>query len=171
MCLPALPAPLMTALSIASTAASVVGQMSQANAQAQANRQQYENTMTAYRANMAQVELGKIQERDAAVQKLNENNLDARRATATALTTSGENGVSGLSVDAFLADIGSKRSVYNQSVRTNYENRVAQLDLQRENVYANAASSINGLKTPATPDYLGGALKIANIWNDSKLNK
>ena len=36
------------------------------------------------------------------------------------------------------------------------------LDNQQVNVNRNAASEINGLKTPQQPDYLGAALKIGN---------
>lgn len=149
-----------TLLTIGGAVMGVVGQQQQANAQEEANRRQYEATMRNYRANLAQVDLEKKQNADLATQKLMENNLRAREATATAVTSAGENGVSGISVDALVADIGTKRGTYNSSVRTNYDNTIVALNNQRENVYANAASQINSLKIPTPVDYFGAATKI-----------
>jgi len=59
-----------------------------------------------------------------------------------------------------MADIGSNQNRYNTSVATNYDAATSAIQNQRDNIYANASSQINGLKTPAMPDYLGAALKI-----------
>lgn len=149
-----------TLLSIGGSVMGLIGQQQQNRAQEEANQRQYDATMRNYRANLAQVELEKQQNADLANQKITENNLKAREATATAFTAAGENGVSGLSVDALVADLGMKQGTYNSSVRTNYSNTITALDNQRENVYANAASQINSLKIPTPVDYLGAATKI-----------
>lgn len=150
----------ITALTVASAVGTVVSQQQAAGMQASANQRQYENTIRQYNANINQTNLMQQQEREAASQKLDENNLKARAAAATAATSAGENGVSGLSVDALLADVGTKQNRYNSSVVTNYDRTTGAINNQRENVYANAASTINGLKTPAMPDYFGQALRI-----------
>lgn len=150
----------MTALAIASSVASVVGQKNAADAQTAANQRQYENTMQAYRANINQTNLEMSQEREASMQRESENNLKARSALSTAATAAGEAGISGLSVDALMGDISMKQNRYNTSVQTNYDRALGAIENQRQNVYANAASTINGLKTPAMPDYLGQGLRI-----------
>lgn len=168
MCLPALAlAPgLMTGLQIASSVMGVIGQMEAQSAQEEANQRQYENTMRARAANINQTNLMQQQEREAAMQKLDENNMAARAAKSTATASAGDNGISGLSVDALIADLGSKQKRFNSSVSTNYDLASAGIANQRENVDINAASAINGLKTPAMPDYFGAALRIGKSIND-----
>lgn len=154
------PTTIMMALQVASAVGTVASQKQAADAQADANQRQYQNTIRAFNANINQTNLEMTQEREASMQKLAENNLKAQAARATARTASGEAGVSGLSVDALMGDIYGKQGRYNDSVATNYDRAMGAIQNQRENVYANAASTINGLKTPAMPDYFGQALKI-----------
>jgi carbamoylphosphate synthase small subunit len=162
MCAPAVAA----ALTIASTAASVAAQAQAAHAQNAANARQAQNAITAQNANLAQVNLEQTQQADATQQKLQQNDLAARSAVATARTAAGENGVGGLSVDALIADIGTKQNTYETSVRSNYENTIGALDNQRSNIYASAQSTINGLRSPAMPDYFGAALRINGAYDD-----
>ncbi len=160
MCLPAIPAGLMAGLQIASAVGTVVAQQQAADAQAQANQRQYDNIMQARAANLNQTNLMQQQEREAAMQRIEENNLKGTAARATARVSAGEAGVSGLSVDALLADIGTRQERFNTSVGTNYDRASQAIAIQRENVDTNAASQINQLKTPAMPDYFGAALRI-----------
>jgi hypothetical protein len=148
--------------SVASTAATVAAQAQAARAQTAANQRQYENTMRARAANLNQTNLMQQQEREAGSQKLEENNMAARAARSTATVAAGENGISGLSVDALMADLGTKQNRFNSSVVTNYDNASMAIANQRENIDINAASQINSLKTPAMPDYFGAALRIGN---------
>ncbi len=161
----------MTALSIASAVGGVVSQQQAANAQEAANRRQYENQMQAYTANINQTNLMASQEREASMQKLEENNMRARAAQSTATVASGEAGISGLSVDALLGDQSFKQNRFNSSVMTNLDRANSAIQNQRDNVYANAASAINGLQTPAMPDYFGAALKIGGAYNDYSKSK
>lgn len=156
------------ALSIASTVAGVYGQQQQAKAQNAYNEQQAKNTMEAYRANIAQTNLMQSQEHAAATQKINENNRAAEAAKATALVSAGESGISGLSVDTLLADLAGGQARYNESVNQNYQNASMAIDNQRTNAQVNAASQINSLKTPQSPDYLGAALRIGQATYDYK---
>lgn len=154
------PTTALLVLTAASTAAGVYGQQQQVKAQNAYNDQQAKNTMEAYRANLAQTNLMQSQEQAAASQKINENNRAAEAAKAKALVSAGESGISGLSVDALLADLSGEQARYNESVNQNYENASMAIDNQRKNVQINAASQINQLKTPQAPDYLGAALRI-----------
>lgn len=156
----------MTALSIASSVAGVVAQQQQADYQERVNRQQYDNIMQARAANINQTNLEHMQEREAASQKIEQNNLQARAAEAKAVTSSGEAGVGGISVGALLDDLSMKRGRYTSAVVTNYQNAEMALNNQRENIQANASSAINGLKTPAAPDYLGAGLRVGNRLED-----
>ena len=159
-------APVLAALTVASTVASVVAQQQAADAQSETNQRQYDNTMRAYRENVNQTNLMQQQERESSLQKVEDNNMKARAAASTAAVASGESGVSGLSVDALMGDISFDQNRYNSSVQTNFDRAQGAISNQRENVYANAASQINGLQTPAAPDYLGAALKIGNAASD-----
>ena len=155
----------MTALAIASTLASTAAQAEGARVQNAANRRQADNAIRAANANYAQVNLEATQQAEGAQQKLQQNNLAATAAASTARTQAGERGVFGLSVDALLADIGADQNRYETSVRTNYDRSINALDNQRENIYATASSTINGLKAPPMPDYFGAALRIGNEYD------
>lgn len=158
----------MAVLTVASTVASVSAQQQAADAQAETNQRQYDNTMRAYRENVNQTNLMQQQEREGSLQRVEDNNMKARAAASTAAVASGESGVSGLSVDALMGDISFDQNRYNSSVQTNFDRAQGAISNQRENVYANAASAINGLQTPAAPDYLGAGLKIAKAGYDYK---
>jgi len=163
--------PIIAALQIASAVGSVVAQKSAADSQAESNRRQYENTMRAYRENINQTNLMQQQEREGSMQKLEANDIAARAAASKARVSAGENGISGLSVDALIGDISMKENRYDSSVVTNFDRAEGAIRNQRENVYANAASTINSLQTPAMPDYLGAGLKIAGAYNDYSKSK
>lgn len=156
----------LAVLSIASTAAGVYQQDQAAKAQSRANQQQYDNTMTAYRYNLANANLTKQQEAENLSAKTIENNAQVRRETSKATVAAGESGISGLSVDALLSELGGKGGNANTAALTNYERRSAAIDADTYNVWSGAASTINSLKTPQAPDWLGAGLKIANTAND-----
>lgn len=160
------PATAMLAITVASTAMSLDAQQQQASAQENANQRQYENSLKAMAANVNQTNAEHMQQREAAIQKIDENNMQARAASSTAQTSSGESGISGLSVDALLADLGNRQQRFNSSVTTNYQNAEMAINNQRENIGIDAASQINGLKTPAMPDYAGAALRIGTASYD-----
>lgn len=165
------PTTILAIASVASTVASVSAQSQAADAQSAANQRQYENTMRARAANLNQTNLMQQQEREGSMQKLEQNNLAARAAQATATVSAGESGISGLSVDALMSDLGTKQNRFNSSVVTNYDNSSMAIANQRENVDINAASQINSLKTPAMPDYFGAALRIGNAVYNGYNNK
>ena len=155
-------------LNAASSVAGVYGQQQQAKAQNAYNDQQAKNAMEAYRANIAQTNLMQSQEHAAATQKVNENNRAAEAAQAKALVSAGESGISGLSVDALLAELSGEQARYNDSVNQNYQNASMAIDNQRKNAHINASSQINQLKTPQSPDYLGAGLRIGQAVYDYK---
>lgn len=160
MCLE--PTTMLAIASVASTVASVNAQQQAASAQTATNRRQYENSLKAMAANVNQTNAEHMQQREASIQKVEENNMNARAAAATANTAAGESGISGLSVDALMSDIGTKQNRFNSSVDTNYQNIEMAINNQRENIGINTASQINQLKTPAMPDYFTAGLRIGD---------
>ena len=168
MCLPALPAGLTTALSIISTGAQLFQQQQAASAQKEYNDAVQRNATIAMNQRNAQVTQRQVQERDSAQAKLMENNLEAAKAKSTAKVAASAAGVSGTSVDALLADLSGAQGRYNSSVETNLRNSYAASDWDRQNIYNDFASTINGLKAPTMPDYVGAGLSIARTWNEYK---
>lgn len=150
----------ITALTIASSVSSVVAQQSAADQQADANRRNYENQMTAYRYNLANANATKVQESENLSQKKIENNAEVARQQATATVAAGEAGVSGNSVGALLAELGGRGGQANASAETNYLRTDRAIEADKMNMWAGTASNIGQLQTPATPDYFGAALKI-----------
>ena len=157
----------MTVLAIASVAAGAYAQQQQADAQTQANQRTYDSQMIAYNANLANANLLKTQEADVASQKMIENNAQGRRDMAKATVASGEAGVSGLSVDALLAELGGRAGQANTNVSVNYLQKDRAIETDKMNAWAGTASAINSLKTPVQPDYIGAGLKIGSLGYDA----
>lgn len=153
----------MTALAVTSAVAGVVGQQQAAASQSASNANQYKNALEARTQNANQVNLERMQSSDAAGQKLNANSIAMREAQSSVVARAGP---SGLSVDALLANLGTRGANYNQSVTENLDRTNMALDNQLQNVNNQAASTINNLKTPAPVDYLGAALKIGTAGYD-----
>lgn len=152
----------------AATAINLNAQQQQVRYQTQQNERQYDNAIQARNANVNQTNLEMVQEREKAMQSLEQNNLRADAAKATATTSAGENGVSGLSVGALLDDLSMSQSRYNTSVETNYDRSMVATENQRQNANISAGNVIAGLRTPAMPDYAGAALRIGNAYSDYK---
>lgn len=157
----------MTILAITSAVGGLYQQQQMMEAQDAANKQQYQNTMTAYRHNQANANLTRVQESQNLADAKVTNNAAARRAISTATVSAGESGVSGLSVDALLADLAGRAGNDNANAEVNYLRRDNAIQSDMMNNWAGASSQINSLKTPAAPDYLGAALKIGQAGESS----
>lgn len=149
------------AIAVLSTAMTVDASQKSADYQDQMNERQRAQTLANAAANNTEVNLSGQQTRAAAAQKIEENNRAAAIGIGKATAASGVTGVTGNSVDALLGDLSGVQTRYNNSIQTNYDSSVNALESQRLNVYSNAASTINGLKTPAQPDYITAGLKVA----------
>jgi hypothetical protein len=160
------PAVATLAITAAATAASLYSQGQQVKYQNQANQRQAENAIAARDANVNQTNLEMVQEREKAMQNLEQNNLKADAAKATAITSAGESGISGLSVGSLLDELSMNQSRYNNSVVTNYDRTEVALENQRQNANISAGNVIAGLRTPNAPDYAGAALRIAGAYGN-----
>lgn len=161
MCEPATITYMTLALAAASVAATVDSQNKAANYQNAMNERQRQQTLANAANNNTEVNLAGQQTRAAASQKIEENNRAATIGMGKAVAAGGVTGVSGNSVEALLGDLSGVQSRYNNSIQTNYDSSVSALENQRLNIYSSAASTINGLKTPAEPDYISAGLKLA----------
>jgi hypothetical protein len=156
----------MTALTVASAGAGLLGQQQMADAQKQSNNNQYHNAIIARSQNANQVNLERMQAGDQAGQKINENNMAMRQAQSVVVARAGP---SGLSVEQLLANLGTRGANYNDSVNQNLDRTNMSLNNQLENINTRTSSDINNLKTPAMPDYLGTALKIGQAYQPPKV--
>ena len=155
-------------LSIASSAAQFVAQQQAANAQEASNKQTYDSQMVAYNANLANSNLMKQNEADILAEKKMANNAAASRDISKATVSAGENGVSGLSVDALLADLGGEAGRANATAESNYLMKDRAIEADRMNAWAGTANAVNSLKTPQGGDYIGTALRIGSEYTQYK---
>ena len=148
------------AIAAITAATTVDAQNKSAKAQTETNQRTYDDQMIAYNFNMANANAQKsIEANDAASRKFDttiRNQYDIARAK----TASGESGISGLSVEALLADLSAAGGRANVNTEVNYLRRDNALEADKQNMWAGAANSINNLKTPSAPDYIGAGLKI-----------
>lgn len=150
----------LATLQVAQTVSSLKGQMDTAKAQEKFNNKQRDQALIAMGENNNQINLAQEQQRQQAMSQVEQNNKAARDALSTAQVSAGENGVSGLSVDALMGDILGQQSMFNESVKQNYMGQVMANETSRRNVHTDASNLVNSLQPVAAPDYLGAALRI-----------
>ena len=160
------PTTIATALTIASAGAGLYGQQQQAKATESYNNDLARNAVIANNQRNAQISQRQLQERDSATQKIMNNNIEARKAEATARVAASSAGVGGVSVDSLLGEIGMNRGRYNASVGENLRGSNMALDWERVNADNNMRSTFNSMVAPKMPDYLGAALKIGTAGMD-----
>ncbi len=148
-----------SAFSTGSAVLGVATQAANASAQAEANEIAQQNAIEARDANYDQLALMAEQETAAAEQQIAENDIEALQATERARVAAGEAGVSGLSVDALLADMYGKQARFTDSVTKNLENSQQQIAFEKSNVSNSYKSTVNNLPTVQKPNYLGAALQ------------
>jgi hypothetical protein len=158
-----------TAISAASAGAQLIAQQQAASAQGVANQRTYDSQMQALRVNQANSNFARAQESENLADQRFTNDMAAVRAQSTARTAAGEAGVTGLSVDALLADLAGRAGRDNVNAETNYLRRDAALQADAFNNYSTAANNINKLTTPQNPDYLGAALRIGSAAVDYRV--
>lgn len=146
-------------------------QQQQAAAQ-QAYQQQLQiqtrnNAMAAYRNDLLAQDRRVEEERVRASQEEFENSLEAQRRRATARVSASESGVSGLSVDALLADFYRQEARLSDQIDYRKELVLNQSALNKKAAQTTAESRINSA-TPSPvekPSALGTGLQIgAGVW-------
>jgi len=124
------------AIGVAQSVAQYQSQMDYANAQEQAQndairqQQEYQNRLIAlenerYQAESNAIRARQLQEQQALARQRQQASQEVRSAKATALVQAGEAGISGLSVDALLADFTRQELNYQEAVLREQQNKDA----------------------------------------------
>ena len=123
------------------------------------------NANVAARSDYQQLALNDLQASAQTSQAIQDNNIQAAQAAASARVAAGESGVAGLSVDALLADLGGQAGANNNNLLYNNSLDRQQNNLQRTASHNRAASRINTSQAKryrgvGASDYIGSALRV-----------
>lgn len=152
------------------TAQTVTGYIGERQAAAAQNAMVRENQKAA-NANLvreyADVQTRQIQEEDAAAVQKQDISREARAARATTMAAAGEAGVSGLSVDALLADVYGKEATAKDRISQNSGFTTSNLTREMDGLKAKAQDRINSMPWATGPSPFAAALKIGGVGLDS----
>lgn len=130
-------------MAVASVGSAVAGHQG-AKAQQKMQDYQYEqnrlNSMTALRHNYSTTQQRQFQEAEAASQQIQERRREALKQTASASVAAGESGITGLSVESVLRDIGAAASRDVSTIEQNRDWNIDQLNQQMLGQQAQAKS-------------------------------
>lgn len=113
------------------------------------------------------IQTRQIQEEDAAAVQKQDVAREARAARATTMAAAGEAGVSGLSVDALLADIYGKEATAKDRISQNTGFTTQNLTRELDGVKAKAQDRINSMPWASGPSPFAAALKIGGVGLDA----
>ncbi|OOO32855.1 hypothetical protein EFR00_30470 [Rhizobium sophoriradicis] len=119
------------------------------------------------RDQMFQTQQRMLQEQEKAGAEKADNLKEAREAKATATVAAGESGVSGLSVDALLAEFDGRASLANDRIDQNTDWTLNQLSNEMKGIRSNAEDRINSVQRSAKPSLFDAGLRIAGKGIDS----
>lgn len=149
-------------LTIASTGLSFLQKSGAAKAQnaanAQANERARQYMIEDYDA-MTQMQQ---QETAAASQKIEQNQVEANKAAASAQVAASAGGVSGLSVQSLLGDIFGQEASIRDSVNQNLEATGQQIAREGRSIQRNYTNTINTRPIAQEPSLLGAALEAGS---------
>jgi hypothetical protein len=118
----------------------------------------------------ADVQTRQIQEEDAAAVQKQDVSREARAARATTMAAAGEAGVSGLSVEALLADVYGKEATAKDRVSQNTGFTTDNLTREMDGLKAKATDRINSMPWASGPSPFAAALKIGGVGLDGYNN-
>lgn len=183
MCLPAIPAvALMWATigtSVAGTAATLIGQKQQADAQAEHQAQLTESATKVAYANMSQLRIGQAQSAEASARELEKARLASQKASSTAQVAAGEAGVSGNSVGSLLQEYGMQFSQFKEASTRQAQLGASSSEAQVEAARLGGDNQNLNINAPITgPNYLAEGLKLSSsalgayqVYNPSAFKK
>jgi hypothetical protein len=152
-------------------AASQVTSYMGASAEAKAQNQLAENNrIEANRAatdQYASIQERMLQEKAAAGRELENTNTEAAKARGTAQVTSGEAGVTGISVDSLLADYNAQQGKFERTNEQNLKMTQDSLRDQLKGVKANTEGRINSVQKARKPSFLPYAIGVASSGLDA----
>lgn len=146
-------------------AAQSIASYGQQKQQAERQNQYYQDNAAAANKALVNTYAGQqnqqLQERNASSQKLFEGQIKAAEGRATAVTSAGEAGVSGLSVDALLGDFYARESRNKDAIDSNYQMTRDGIRANMEGAQAQGQSRINSVQQAVAPSFGDALLRIA----------
>ena len=146
-------------ISVASAGLGYAQAKGAADAQSESNAQANERARQYMIEDYDQMTRMEQQELAGASQKLQQNQVDSAKASASAKVSASAGGVGGLSVQALLGDIFGQEASIRDSVNQNLENTGQQLRSERGSIARNYETTINTRPQPQQPSLLGAALE------------
>lgn len=144
-------------------AQSVVGYMAQSE-QAEAQEAQYQanfkNSVTATQDRYDAINSRVLQENAAKSQELQEASIEGAKARASTRVAAAEGGVSGLSVDAVLAEMYAKSGRFARNTAVNFDYSRDYWAGEMKASRAQGQSQINSVQRGQKPSFLPTALNI-----------
>ena len=116
------------------------------------------NADAAYRRDLAILDRRQREEAEKSGQELFEARVEAMENRATKQVRLGESGITGLSVDAILADTEMQAGMANQTIQRNFTNTVAALNDDRTRAYATLANRYAQQEQPVGGNILGSLI-------------
>lgn len=151
------------ALGAGSAGASFLGQRQQAKQQMAYQRQASIAEQKRAPQEQMSIRMRQGQEQEATAREVNEITNKAREASATALVSAGESGVSGLSVDALLNDYSRQEAAYRMGITRQQEMKDVQTGLALTDAGFRTVNNQIGINRPVSkPSFLEGALSIGS---------
>lgn len=130
------------------------------NAKATQWQQNYVNALAAGRDEQRQLTLRQLQEEDAFTQKIHLTNLEEAGKKSEVAVDAAGSGVSGITVDNLIADIGRQAANNRTSLTTNYKNVAEQLNTEQKATVTTEESRINSVARPTAPSPLTLAVGV-----------
>jgi hypothetical protein len=157
------------ALGIFQGAIGAVGSVATFVGQQQQSKETERAAKEAWRIDQNLITQRQMQEEDALRQKQEAQNIEEAEVKASAQVGAIAGGISGISVDNILADVGRQASRNREVEAQNYRNIAQQLTTQRTKVSADAQSRINSAPRPSPLSLVAGiagnVLEGANTYN------
>ena len=155
------------ALGAVSSVAGFMGQQAQYKQQQQIYENNRQEANKAAVDNYASTQNRILQEQAAASNEAQKLNIDAAKGRATASVASGEAGVTGLSVDALIADYYGQQGRYERTLSNNMQMQHDYLVGEMDATRAQATSRIQSVDQGTKPSFLDAAIRIGSSALDS----
>lgn len=115
-----------------------------------------DSARAAYQVDQQQINLRQMQEQDATAQKLHLQNIEEAEVRADAELSGAEAGVGGISIGNLTADITRRAARNRQTERTNLNQTVQQLQMDKKQSQARNQSRINASPKPSPLSLVAG---------------
>lgn len=159
------------AISAATTGLNYLGQRQAADASNEYADAAIDAANDAFAADANAINRRTLEERDSDSRELTQARIETIHGQSRARASAAEGGVSGLSVDALLADYGRSYGFFRDGILTRQSNRELQSQRNIRSADARRRSRINSANSSrqAAPSILGTALRIGGVGLDAAI--